>query len=81
MPSNDNTSLTRSLVGTWIDKFLQKPSNAHAAQKVPDHVDAVAKFEHAIKSDAEMVDLFDQAILQAAPGNQVRSSFGLKDLR
>lgn len=46
-------------------------------KKVSDHVDSVAEFERAIKSDADLVGLFNQAFLQASSQNQVSPNFEL----
>lgn len=73
LPSK-NTVLTR--YGGWLpanpavyEAFFDDLLRAIDTKK--DHVPAVQDFETALKSDPELLDLFERTFLQAAPENRV----------
>ncbi|KIL56735.1 hypothetical protein M378DRAFT_172433 [Amanita muscaria Koide BX008] len=81
MPYRDDKSssssiwwlLANALINNSFVKHL-RPIRELSEEKVSDHVPSVAIFERAIKSDPEMVDLFDHAFLQASSQNEVHPS-------
>ncbi|KAM6493607.1 phosphatidylserine decarboxylase [Amanita muscaria] len=78
MPYRDDKSssssiwwlLANALINNSFVKHL-RPIRELSEEKVSDHVPSVAIFERAIKSDPEMVDLFDHAFLQASSQNEI----------
>lgn len=71
---------TLSLYGGWLPSnphvhrsFLNHSARLASHRKAvrAAHIDPVSKFDHAIKSDHEMMELFNQIFLQVAPENTV----------